>query len=345
MNRVIGFTKSLDKSKMDAVQYYRCCLPIRTVGKVENNGIVTELFGKDEMQGMADDHFGEFDILLMSRMYQANSAGFMVNADNHGVKVVFDCDDDLLETYRLISGRGREFKDVLGRMDYVTTTTQYLADLFGQYTRRPPIVLKNCVDVRWMNAVAGQSVPHEKPVIGFSGSPTHWGDWRMASIGLDRAVREFDVRFLVHGFVPRYMKYVDYMEGVELEPLPMIEYAYYPHMLCKFDILLCAVDPTDGFNFGKSDVKALEAMALGIIPICSNFGPYAALKEQGAPVIIVEEETPDCWYETIRSVLKGDMNDDVQGGVKWVLENCDMINGGYLQWENLFRSILDEATD
>lgn len=344
MSRVVGIARSLEKSKMDAVQYYRCCLPIDAVGRADN-GIRTELYGADVMDGswiQDGEGIEPPDVLVMSRMYFDDYARFVDEVHKSGTKLVLDCDDDLLETHRLISGRGKEFEYVLGQADYVTTTTQYLADLFGEHTQRSPVVLKNCVDVKWMNSVAKEPDPGITR-IGFSGSPTHWGDWKTASLGISRVLKEYKCDFLVHGFLPRYMKYVSYPEEVTL--MSMVEYAVYPYILGKFSILACAVDPTDGFNFGKSAVKALEAMAIGVVPVCSNFGPYAELKERGAPVIIVEEETSDCWYETVRSLLRGDMTDDIQGGVEWVLRNRDMVQGGYRQWENFFRSVINEVAN
>jgi len=258
-----------------------------------------------------------------------------------GAVVVLYTDDDLTETYKLVSGHGEDFKVALGKVDYATVATQPLGDLCSQYTKRPPVVLRNHVDVEWMQEIASKARRLvEGLTIGFSGSPTHWGDWRTPSVPLQRIVRDFDVTAVLHGEMPRYMKYVaDRDTLIELGGVP---FAAYPALLKQFDVVLCAVDTRDRFNDGKSDVKALECMAIGVVPICSRFGPYMALHAAGAPVVIVEEETQDGWYEAMRRVAappKEYREDLASRGPAWVLEHRDMRVSGHKLWAEFYRSI------
>jgi len=340
--KVLGFTRGTKKDEMDGPQYYRTYLPLREVHRHDND-VETAVVNQTDVAAKTDEEMGGFDIYMMARMYQENDCElFVKTCHGLGGKVVLDSDDDLTETYRLVSNRGAEFKEVLGVVDYVTVSTQPLADLFSQWTQKPPIVLKNCVDVGWMTEIASKARRLvEGLTIGFSGSPTHYIDWYLPAVPFQRICRDFDVVPVLHGETPRYLKYCD-DAPVMLGGVP---FAIYPVLLRQFDILLCAVSLDDEFNAGKSAVKAIEAMALGVVPICSRFGPYMELAEQGAPVVIIEEESRDGWYEAMANTIR--MFDDERfaelrtRGPEWVKANRDMCKTGYKQWEEAYREIAD----
>ena len=340
---ILGFLRNSEWDKMDAVQYYRTYLPLREIN-THNPSSDIKCIGSDAISGMTDDQLGGRDIYTMCRMYVAEKCQeFVDEIHNRGGLMVLDTDDDLTETYRLVSGRGEEFKEVLSIIDYLTVSTQPLATLLSQYTCRPPVVLKNHVDTAWMQKVAEKSrrIVDDGLTIGFSGSPTHWGDWYIPSVPFARIGRDYpDVTLMLHGETPRYLMHSGTDTIVKLGGVP---FSIYPILLRQFDILLCAVDNQDRFNDGKSGVKALECMALGAVPICSNFRPYLELAAAGAPVVIINDDSRDGWYEAMRKVITDDdfRNDLSSRGPEWVKTNRDMCNTGYLQWEEFYQSILE----
>lgn len=333
--KVMGFVRDTDFKKMDAVQYYRTFLPLRVLGEAEN-GIGCAIMGREEAE--RNPEVRGFDIYTMCRMYHVDCEDFLVQIHANGAPLVLDSDDDLTEDYKLVSSRGSEFKKVLGMVDYVTVSTPVLAEHFGQYTQKPPTVLRNCVDVDWLVEMAGKAKRLDDGLtMGFIGSPTHWGDWRLPSIPFARIVREFDVRPVLCGSgMPRYLRYV----GEEIIALGQVPFAAYPVVLKQFDVVLCAVDSEDKFNSGKSALKALECMALGIVPICSRFEPYIDLAYAGAPIVLIAEETQDGWYEAMRSIItKEELRLPLAAaGPGWVKANRDMAVG-YKHWERFYRKI------
>lgn len=334
--RVMGFVRDTDFKKMDAVQYYRTFLPLRELGKAEN-GIGCAIMGREEAE--RNPEVRGFDIYTMCRMYHVDCEEFLAQIHANDAPLVLDSDDDLTENYKLVSGRGPEFKKVLGMVDYVTVSTPALAEHLGQYTQRPPTVLRNCVDVDWLVELAGKAKRLDDGLtMGFIGSPTHWGDWRLPSVPFARIVREFGVRPVVCGSgVPRYLRYI----GEEIISLGQVPFAAYPVVLKQFDVVLCGVDVSDKFNSGKSALKALECMALGIVPICSRFGPYLSLMLSAAPIIVVDEDSQDGWYEAMRDLLcqDGRIEELAAAGPEWVKANRDMTTG-YKQWERFYRKIV-----
>jgi len=341
--KVLGFLKDSAWDKLDAVQFYRTFLPLRELSRHCPDGDI-KCVGDEVVGTMSDDDLGGRDIYTMSRMYNLDMCQeFVDEVHRRGGLIVLDTDDDLTEKYRLVSGRGDEFLEVLGMMDYVSVSTPPLVTLLGPYCKREPVVLRNCVDSSWMQNVAAKSrriVEDSSTSIGLSGSPTHWRDWQLPSVPLARIGKEYpDVSVLLHGDVPRYLQHISKNSTVlNLGPVP---FSIYPVLLRQFDILLCAVDSDDRFNDGKSGLKALECMALGVVPICSQFGPYLDLAAAGAPIVIIKEESRDGWYEAMRNLLE---HDDRRRhlsalGPAWVLKHRDMVNGGYKQWLDFYREI------
>lgn len=334
---VLGIAREADPTALDGPAYYRSYLPLREVNR-QAEGIEARMVAASVLEDCTDDMLSGVDIITMARMYHEDCEEFIAEVHRRGGVLVLDSDDDLTETYKLVSGRGEEFKQVLGMVDHVTTSTQPLADLFSQYTQRGPVVLQNHVDSAWMRAVANPARRlTDELTIGFTGSPTHWGDWRLPAVPFAAVLRDYSVRGILHGEVPRYLTFT----AQDLIRIDGVPYVIYPIVLSQFDIVLCAVDIHDEFNVGKSAIKALECMALGIVPICSQFGPYLELAKAGAPVVVVAEESQDGWFEAMRDVVRESEWREwlAAQGPAWVAEHRDMVNGGWEQWAEFYRSI------
>ena len=143
---------------------------------------------------------------------------------------------------------------------------------------------------------------------------------------------------IVHGDIPQYMEHI----SKNIRRLDRATYARYPIILAQFDIVLCAVNPDDGFNSGKSAVKALECMAVGAVPICSRFGPYTDLYDAGAPVVIVEENSRDAWYDAMAKIIRyTDRREWLSNaGPTWVRENRDMTHTGHKLWTSFYKGLV-----
>ena len=334
---VLGMIRGSGWNEMEAVQYYRVFLPLREVNRADN-GIKASCVSQQSVVGMSDDELGGRDVYVMARMYHVDCEEFIAEIHRRGGVLVLDTDDDLTESYKLVSGRGEEFKKVLSMVDYVTTSTLPLASEIGKYTKRPPRVLKNHVDVQWMRGVAEKSKRITKGLtMGFIGSPTHWGDWYLPAVPFSRIARDYDITPVLAGEGPRYLNYA----SRDLVKFAGVPFAIYPVLASQLDVVLCAVDSRDQFSVGKSGVKALETMALGNVAICSRFAPYLELADMGAPIVIVQEESRDGWYEAMEMVINSvDYRDMLcEQGPDWVLSNRDMLQSGHEKWSEFYREI------
>lgn len=336
--RTFGILRSL--RDIEPINYYRTFAPLRALSQ---NGVdvvfIDKFMAAQNLSGIpAGPDTTGYDIYTTCRLYSESNADFLQLIHDEGGIFVFDSDDDLTETYRLVSGRGEQFKRILSEADYVTTSTPELAEHFSEWSQRPPVVLPNHLDVESFGVCADKARRAYKALtIGFSGTKTHWRDWYIASVAWSRIAEDYrdETVPLTHGSPPDYLRFI---EPIHLSTVP---YEKYPEALRQFDILLCAVDLNDEFNTGKSGVKALEAMVAGAVPVCSRLSAYQRLYKQGAPIVLVEEETRDCWYETIRALVvdKERLLSLRRQGRQWVRDNRDIAHG-YELWLSAYEIMI-----
>jgi glycosyltransferase involved in cell wall biosynthesis len=342
MSSVLGFLDTSSSwDKMKATTYYRLYLPLRELNRNAPDFSAT-ILSQEMIGGKSDTELAGFDLYCMSRMYGEGSKEFARAVHQAGGRWVFDTDDDLSENTRMLMGYGEQFKAALGEADFVTVSTGALAHHLAQYCQRPPIVLRNHIDYDWFTGVAGQ-VRKVLPgvVVGLSGSSSHYWDWRIATDALSLLAADYPgITPAIHSdFVPYYCE--DTIE--RLVSLPKVPYSVYPSLLRQFSIVLCALDTMDKFNDYRSDIKPIEAMVTGAVAVCSRQGEYVALAEAGAPILLVEEETKDCWYETTRQLIDDEaMRRDLSArGPEWVRGNRDMVAHGWKLWERAYGDFVD----
>lgn len=339
--RIFGILRTF--SNIQPVNFYRTFSPLKTMSMhlpVEVS-LIDQWSAQQSMRGQrtGTETIG-YDIYTTCRMYNEDSEPFLEMVRDGGGLFVFDSDDDLTERYRMVSGRGEVFRKMLADADYVTTSTPELAKLFSEWSRHPPVVLPNHINVESFAKVADEARRvYAEITVGFSGTRTHWGDWYIPSVPLARIVDErSNVIPLLHGDPPEYL---GFMKADIRKNCP---YSEYPAVLKQFDVLLCGIDTKDGFSRGKSGVKALEAMVAGAVPICSNSTSYRRLYERGAPIVIVPEESRDGWYEAIRDIVTDDEKRRYlkSFGRSWVAEHRNM-DTGCKRWYDAYQEMMSDS--
>lgn len=216
-------------------------------------------------------------------------------------KLVFEVDDDLwnidpsnVSAYEwFVNGYDRkndQYCDVTGNLakniavaDRVTVTTQALADIVSQWNANVAIV-PNYMP-KWV--LEWERPKRDRLTVGWMGSSTHSMDWAEA----DNHVKKFmlrnpDVQFHLIGG--------SYGEKFQLHPGQLVETGWVDGVenvwkAIDFDIALAPLRP-HLFNRSKSNLKALEAAALGIPIIASDVGPYPDFVEHGVTGFLVKRD-------------------------------------------------------
>lgn len=263
-------------------------------------------------------------------------------------KLVFEVDDDLWNidpsnayAYSwFINGYDRknnEYADVQGNLakniavaDRVTVTTEALAKLVRQYNDEVVII---------PNYMPAWVLEHERPkrdrvTIGWMGSSTHSMDWEQAGSHVKRFLqRNPDVQFHLIGG--------SYGDKFQVNPGQLVETGWINSVeetwrTIDFDIALAPLRPHI-FNQSKSNLKALEAAALGIPIVASDCGPYPEFVEHGKTGFLVKRDHE--WGKYLRELVNDEaMREEMGAAAKakasqWTLEgNIDQWKAALTEW-------------
>ncbi len=341
MIRGLGLIKKPLK-ELGGVEYYRTYLPLREASRYDEEIDLTIIDIKGMKKYTNAQMLKGQDFILVSRMYANGYKKFVDTVHKAGKFILFDVDDDLI-TF-LGPRKSQPFKDMLGEVDFVSVTSDYLAKKLSEYTQRLPVVIENFIDYDWFTAQA-DSVKRFVPglTVGYTGTRWHWWDWFHTAGALKDLE---DIQPLAQGADVDYLD--NYIDGL-WKLTPQVPYAGYPQMLSQFDIVMCPLEPTD-FNRCKSAIKAVEAMTVGAIPVCSNIEPYRNLKEAGAPIVMVNDEkvwkeagdVESLWREPLKELRdnKEFRLSLSKAGKVWVKAHRD-IKVGWKKWAKYFHNSYD----
>ncbi len=166
----------------------------------------------------------------------------------------------------------RDQRQTLARCDYTLTTTEFLADLLGQ--EKPVLINRNALGVDWLtwSAAAEREVlkRDDQVVLGYiSGSKSHDYDFAEVADALAAVmVRHPEVVLRVVGHLevtPKLAHFRDRIREVALIPWEQV-----PWELAAMDVNLAPLEQDNPYCNSKSELKYIEASALGVPTIASR---------------------------------------------------------------------------
>jgi len=150
-------------------------------------------------------------------------------------------------------------------------------------------VLVNCLDY----SLWGKK--KKKPLtVGLVGGASHLSDWRQVKEPLEKILKRYDVRLVVGGYFPGYLR------ELPVEFIPWRPYHEYPETIREIDILLCPLDD-DEYNNYKSGIKAVEGMSQGAVPVCSDHPIYQRVVTHRKNGLLVGD-----WEEAISLLIENE---------------------------------------
>lgn len=175
---------------------------------------------------------------------------------------------------------------LLQECDAVQTTSAALAEKYrslnGNWLIFPNLVAKKTIKKR--KAKSDRSI-----TIGWGGSARHLADLqRFAPAVIRWLQRHCNVRMAImasHKIATLFSELP--RQQVAIHPPGSL--AAYHGFLDSLDIGLAPLLPTE-FNACRSDVKFLEYAARGVVPVCSNFGPYRQLSQSFQHMLLFRNE-------------------------------------------------------
>lgn len=281
--------------------YYRCELPGSTLADRGHDVLAATV--------MPEEWLHSADVIIGQRVCKPGPSSRWQRLAKAGrTKLVLEIDDDL---FNVDSSNGQAWgfysqSGVLDNLraniavaDLVTVTTEPLAEVLRQYNPNVA-VLPNCIPASLL-AVLPPPVPeHAGVTIGWSGGASHALDLAELGSNLPRFMRRHPEASL--HCMGDAKAATQLAKGVNDRSrfTPWVESVPEFHAAIDFDITLAPLRASV-FNRSKSAIRCLEAAALGIPVVASDFGPYADFVRDGETGLLAH--WPHQWMRHLRTLL------------------------------------------
>jgi len=138
-----------------------------------------------------------------------------------------------------------------------------------KYTENKKIItLKNCIDKIY------DFKESDEFIIGWGGSSGHFEDIKSIAPILIKISKKYNIKIAIKSDEKIKNLFRELGDNLIYEPFSNME--DYHKFLSTLTIGICTIQK-DRFNKTRSDVKYLEYISHGVVPVCSDFGPYSDL--------------------------------------------------------------------
>lgn len=227
-----------------------------------------------------------------------------------GIKVICDMDDSpvlnskhvLKSSYNKMNMEACVFHNCIAS-DAITCTTHTLKNELQSYigVEKKIVVIKNAIDKNDTQFAEYDKSKYEAQLFGWMGSITHFDDLKLLSKAYKLSHKP-KLSLIGTKGDRVWDKVMDLFDGENVvfqEPKPVHAYS---SLMYDYDIMLIPL-LNNKFNRCKSELKMLEAAALGKAVIVSDVYPYKNLIQNGRNCIAVKN-TPEDWANAIDKIAK-----------------------------------------
>lgn len=212
-------------------------------------------------------------------------------------KVIYDIDDLIYlknhnQANALISSLKGKYKPIylIKSADHVITCTPYLDSFVKKYNDETTDI-SSTINTDTYIPKDDYRIK-DKLVIGWSGSHSTMAMLRLLDETFQCLSKELDFKLIVMG-APDY-----HLEGVNYQAIPWKE-EYEVETLRSFDIGVYPL-PDEEWVLGKSGLKALQYMALGVPTVATGIGTIYRIINHGENGFIVDSK--ESWVQAIRAL-------------------------------------------
>ena len=265
-----------------------------------------------------------YDAILLYRLPMSPSLAQVIEtAHQTATPVIFDTDDLIFEPDLVHAQRGvtrlssneqeqhtagvRRYLQTLQACDAVTTATPFLAERATRRGQRA-FVHRNALGHE-MLALADRLRPRrltkqtaDKAVIGYgSGTPTHDVDFAEAASSLCAILNQFpNTELWIVGPVVIASELETF--GERVRRFPLTDWPDWFERASQFDIALAPLELENVFCRAKSEIKFVEAAALGVPVVASRTEPYESLITTREDGLLATDERE--WVEALSWLIE-----------------------------------------
>lgn len=251
------------------------------------------------------------DVVVIQRPCRKQWVQFVKAAQNQGVRVVIDFDDDLSAIHPLnmayklyhTAEMNAEFgMESCDAADWVVCSTPALTEKFGVGHNS---VVPNHIPAKFLYMDADAKRNPEYVTVGWAGrTETHPADLQITHGAINEAL----VRSVKNGVPARFLALGDARTLYNLnvrdrlpnDVRPGVAFPDYSAMVCELDIGIVPLEDSE-FNTAKSWLKGLEYASLGIAPVVTPTPDNLRLIEAGAAW---SASSPREWKEKVQTLIE-----------------------------------------
>jgi Glycosyl transferases group 1/Methyltransferase domain len=315
----------------DGSGYYRFYLPYKHLARnVPHRVMLPEPGSKFTPD---NDQLGEIDVIVGQRFMGAHGVKLWDMWAGR-VKLIYETDDDMARPdpsnwlAHLHDETVREtYKHCIRISELVTVSTEPLAEQVRPLNPNV-VVLPNFVHGDMLYLDRPQ---RERVTLGWSGGMSHLKDWMEVADPLRHVLSvspHVDMHFI----------------GLDYSPLLRRECRYTPwkpdvwdyYQLIDFDIGLAPLADTP-FNSCKSNIKALEYMALGIPVVASDRPAYRDLVVDGVTGFLVRNENE--WRDRLNALILDEAMRTEMGAKGREVASQWTIQQGWKLWRDAYEGV------
>ncbi len=263
------------------VAWYRCFLPALAL-KADWIGYGTKPPDIRSVTGfvrggLQEPNYEDYRIIVVQQPRGRQWLEWMADLHAKGIKVVIEIDDDLKAVAHMKTHGNRkqihshlfDYEQCMRFADGIIASTEVLANRLKRFNKNV-WVCEAGID---MERYQLERPPHDEFTIGFAGGLGHEVSLEPWIPAINSMIGD-GVRFISVGM--DYTHLIDTSKGGEAISIPFTQVEAWPSVLSNFDVLL-APGGNNGFFKAKSELKWIEASAMGI-PVIASPVPYRSIK-------------------------------------------------------------------
>jgi len=355
-------------SLVPGVRYYRLTSPARYLSKELGHDVYLEstpmggLEQSNWQERAKDDNDVFSDMLenmlpgmdlLVTQLVHSDIGIAVLHAirEKYGIPIVVDIDDNVISVPHYNRG-GIAYQpntdllditiELLKFADAVTTTTQYLKDLYSEHNKNI-YVLPNAIDFEHWDVEV--EVPPKRSIrIGWMGAQTHEDDFKLMLPAVKEVLRKYpNVRFYFIGGVPDCVAAIKSKRVVTKTTWYSI--LDYPKRLKQWnwDIGLAPLRD-NAFNRGKSNLRWLEYSAMGIPCVAARVEPFVKSVADGKTGLLAYE--PEEWVAQMSRLIEDEgLRRKMGVAAKREVRKNFNIKKNVRLWESAYTAIIKQRSE
>lgn len=285
-------------ASLDGCALYRMFIP--------HLNIVNSRFAGVNQGDLPFTAIADADVAVVQRLMDDRNWNAMIAMKREGLKIIYDLDDNMWNIPKYNPAYSL-FKDTTGfkkcaiESSIVTVSTEPLKRAAEQnidFKGLEVVVVPNAIDTKLFHPLPKKDKDYV--TVAWAGTATHSQDLLQVSRQLPTLLQsEPSMHLSVTG-----MKIEEFQDHPRYTQIDYVSVAEYPSRLASwgFDIMLAPLEDNP-FNRCKSNIKMLEATALGVPILVSMVRPYIDFCAKDEELSYCLCKNPRQWSDKIRELI------------------------------------------